>query len=98
MFKVAKNIKDQFSHAYHYLFSYDSEKLAIYSQSNTGILVRLGSALLKRNIILIRFANGHTAIGVIIKRVSRHRFVLADYDHKVYRIVNVNDIFRVDLC
>ena len=83
--------------AYQYLFEYNTDKLCIYSQFNGIILARLSYAILHKNYILITFQNGSYEIGQIPKRISIGRFVLRDIDRKILRIVDIDDIFRVDL-
>ncbi|UXN11235.1 hypothetical protein [Lactobacillus amylovorus] len=83
--------------AYHHLFEYNTDKLCIYSQFNGIILARLSYAILHKNYILITFQDGSYEIGQILKRISIGRFVLRDIDRKILRIVDIDDIFRVDL-
>ncbi|MDF7638729.1 hypothetical protein PT285_04875 [Lactobacillus sp. ESL0791] len=81
---------------YHYLFSYDEDKLSIYGQDGSKILAKLSFALLHKPYILLTYQDGSSDIGQIIKRLSPHRFVFRLDEQKILKIVNVKEILRVD--
>ena len=81
----------------HYFFDYDDEKLSIYSQYNYEILAKLNSALLGRSYVLISYQDGTNEIGQIINRISAGRFVLRSVNKKIIKIIDLDNIFRIDL-
>ena len=97
MINITYFLSTQLRKAYHYLFECITDKLSIYSQFNGKILARISYAILHKNFILITFQDGSHEIGQISKRISIGRFVLRDVDKKILRIVDIDDIFRVDL-
>ena len=82
---------------YHYLFSYDPERLTTYSQAKQQILQRLTQALLHRWPILLTYPNGQTEIGYVTRRVSAGRFLFLTHDRHLLRLVDLEAIFRIDL-
>lgn len=90
-------LEKQFKKAYRYLFEYNTDKLSIYSQFSGKILAYLTYAILHKNYLMITYRDGTSEIGKISKRLSAGRFVLSDIDQKILRIVDIDDIFRIDL-
>lgn len=90
-------LENQFKKAYHYLFEYDTEKLSIYGQFSAKILAYLTYAILHKNYIMITYRDGSNEIGKVSKRLSAGRFVLSNIDQKILRIVDIDDIFRIDI-
>lgn len=94
---LATEITKPIKKVYHYLFEYDEDRLSIYGQFCGKILAYLSYALLHRAYVLLTYQDGSTEIGQITKRLSAGRFVLRSEDKKILKIVDLNDIFRVDL-
>ena len=81
----------------HYFFDYDYEKLSIYSQYNYEILTELNRAILGRSYVLISYQDGTSEIGQIINRISAGRFILRSVNKKIIKIIDIDNIFRIDL-
>jgi hypothetical protein len=96
---VTNLVKEKVQAAYHYLFQYDRDRLSLFSQNNAKILRRLSQAYQESAFVLITYQNGKNEIGQITKQLSISRFVLRNLNHndKMLKIVDLNDIFRVDL-
>lgn len=97
MTNLAAILKRPIKRAYHYLFSYDPERMAINGQYNGKILAYLSLALLKHAFVMITYPDASTEIGQITRRLSAGRFVLRSSDEKILKIVDLDDIFRIDL-
>lgn len=90
-------MKNSLKKIYHYLFAYDEDKLSIYSQFHNEILSSLHYALLQRAYALISYQDGTSEIGQITRQISAGRFVLRSADCKLLKIIDLDNIFRVDL-
>ncbi|WP_317636945.1 hypothetical protein [Lactobacillus xylocopicola] len=90
-------MKNTLKKIYHYLFAYDDEKLSIYSQYQHEILTMLDRAMLYRVDVLLSYRDGRCEIGQITKRLSVGRFVLRSANQKLLHVVDLDDIFRIDL-
>ncbi|WEV36349.1 hypothetical protein [Lactobacillus sp. ESL0677] len=90
-------MKNSLKKIYHYLFTYDDDKLSIYNQAYRHILTTLNFALLHRDFVMITYPNDTSEIGQIVKRVSTGRFILRSNDRKILTIIDVSNIFRIDL-
>ncbi|KRL19437.1 hypothetical protein FD39_GL000957 [Lactobacillus amylolyticus DSM 11664] len=93
---VAK-IKSPIKRAYHYLSEYDFDRMSIDGQIAGKILAYLSYAILHHVFVMITYYDGHTDIGQISRRLSAGRFVFLCSDNKILKIVDLDDIFRVDL-
>lgn len=84
---------------YNYLFSYDPDKLSIWSLAERQKADRLEKALLERKFILIYDRKGKAEIGQLIKQISVSRYIFKSKDSqgKILKIIDLSDIFRVDL-
>lgn len=82
---------------YHYLFSYDEEKLTTYGQPGYVILNLLQKALLEQDFVLITYTDGDSELGKITQRLDDGRFVLRGLDGKLLRVLNFDTLFKVDL-
>ncbi|WEV50487.1 hypothetical protein OZX69_05860 [Lactobacillus sp. ESL0731] len=90
-------MKNSLKKIYHYLFTYDDDRLSIYNQAYRHILTALNFALLHRDFVMITYPNDTSEIGQIVKRVSAGRFILRSNDRKILKIIDVSNIFRIDL-
>lgn len=94
---LVNKIKAPLQHAYHYLFEYDIDRMSIYGQISGKILAYLSFAILHHAFVMITYADGSFDIGQISKRLSAGRFILKINDSNLLKIVDLDDIFRVDL-
>ncbi len=90
-------MKNSLKRIYHYLFDYDEDKLSIYNQFHSEILSLLNYALLHRAYVLLRYQDGSSEIGQIIKRVSTGRFAFRTTNQKLIKVIDLDNIFRIDL-
>lgn len=97
MNNLAIKIKTPFKKAYHYLFEYDLNRMSIYGQFSGKILAYVSFAILHHAFVMITYPDGQTEIGQITHRVSAGRFVLRSSDEKILKIIDLDDIFRIDL-
>lgn len=82
---------------YNHFFEYDLDTLTTYAQE-PGIIIRiLEEALFYRYFVLITYQNGTTEIGQIVGRTSAGRFILRSEDHKLYRIIDLSDLFNIEI-
>lgn len=97
MNNLSKLVKTKTRQLYHYLFEFDQEKLSLHGQSSDVLLSNLQQGLLHRDFVLLTFANDTCLIGQITKRVSTGRFVFKEYGQNMFWLIDVDDLFRVDL-
>lgn len=97
MNNLALKIKKPLKKAYHYLFEYDPDRMSIYEQLPGEILAFLSYAILHHAFVMITYPDASVEIGQITRRLSAGRFVLRSSDAKVLKIIDLDDIFRVDL-
>lgn len=90
-------MKNSLKKIYHYFFEYDDEKLSIYSQYQNEILASLNYALIRRAYVLLNYHDGSSEIGQITKRLSAGRFVLRTTNQKLIKVIDLDNVFRVDL-
>lgn len=90
-------MKNSLKKIYHYLFDYDDDRLSIYNQFHSEILSSLQYALLHRAYALISYQDGSSEIGQITNQVSAGRFVLRSADCKLLKVIDLDNIFRIDL-
>ncbi len=90
-------MKNSLKKIYHYLFDYDIDKLSIYDQYHSEILSSLEFALLHRAYVLLRYQDGTSEIGQVIKHISAGRFALRTTKQKLIKVIDLDNIFRVDL-
>lgn len=83
--------------AYHYLFAYDPRRLTTYSQSKQKILRLLSQALLHRLPVLLTYPDGKSEIGYVSKRLSAGRFLFLTHQAHLLRLIDLEDVFRLDL-
>ena len=94
---VNKIITRPIQKAYHYLFEYDFNRISIKGQYTNKIVRYLSYALLYRTYVMITYPDCSTDIGQITKKISAGRFVLKTHDGNVLKIIDLDDIFRIDL-
>jgi hypothetical protein len=82
---------------YHYLFSYDEDKLTTYGQAGYVMLQLLQKALLSQAFVLVTYKDGQSDLGKITQRLDDGRFVLRGLDGKLLSVLNPNRLFKVDL-
>ncbi|MCI1290472.1 MAG: hypothetical protein LKG31_02670 [Lactobacillus sp.] len=81
---------------YNYLFVYDPQRLATYSQSKQRLVANLTKALLTQVPVLLTYPDGSSEIGRISKRVSAGRFLFLTHDQQLLRLLDLEDVFRLD--
>ncbi|CCI81928.1 hypothetical protein [Lactobacillus hominis] len=99
--KLAKSIQAKINsyakHAYHHFFDYNLDALTTYAQSPAKIIRILEHALFYREFVLITYQNGTTEIGQLVGRTSSGRFILRSHDHKMYHIIDLGDLFNIEV-
>lgn len=90
-------IKQPLQKAYHYLFEYDFDRMSIPGQFSNKILADLSYALLHRAFVMITYNDASTDIGQITKRISAGRFIFRLSNSNLIKIIDLDDVFRVDL-
>lgn len=94
---LLKSLNNYSKKIYNYLFTYNINKLTTFAQDPGKIIRILEHALFHKEYILLTYQNGKTEIGQLIKRTSAGRFVLDSYDNNIIRIIDLNDIFNVEI-
>lgn len=97
MTNLVTKIQSPLKKAYHYLFEYNVERMSIDGQFSGKVLALLSFAILHRAFVMITYPDGQTEIGQITRRLSAGRFLLKSSDAKVLKIIDLDDIFRIDL-
>lgn len=98
---LAKNLQHKLNtyakQAYDHFFEYNLDKLTTFGQEPGRIIRKLEQALFYRQFVLITYQNGTTEIGQIVSRSTSGRFILRSHDHQLYRIIDLNDLFNIEL-
>lgn len=94
---LLKSLNNYSKLIYNYFFTYNIDKLTTFAQDPGKIIRILEHALFHKEFILLTYQNGKTEIGQLIKRTSAGRFVLDSYDNNIIRIIDLNDIFNVEV-
>lgn len=93
----AKHAVQPIKKAFHYLFAYDPDRLAIMPDELSENLQHLQEAMLNRSYALITLNDGSWKVGKITKRLSASRFVFRDADSKIFYLLTVNDVLTIEL-
>lgn len=82
---------------YQHFFEYNMDLLTTYGQAPAKIIRILEHALFYREFVLITYQDGSTEIGQLVGRTSSGRFILRSHDHKLYHIIDLADLFNIEV-